>query len=460
MANQIKEESIVYKLITSPLQRFAKIEGLGGILLLAATVLAIFWANSPWGNVYESIWQYKIGIDADTFHLKKPLILWINDGLMAIFFFLIGLEIKRELIIGELNTPKKAALPIFAAVGGMILPVTIYILINKNPDAMHGWGIPMATDIAFSLAIINALGKRVPVAIKVFLTAFAIIDDLGAVLIIALFYSEDLHVNLLLISLVPLLILFIANRFGYYSRFVWIVLGIAIWVLFLKGGIHPTIAGVIIAFTIPIKRKIEVKEYRNKVTELAQKLNKSTETESMILTHEQAEQIHDLEQVIRKVQSRLQEQEHKLHGLVTYFILPLFALANAGVVFNMEEGLDWHIAMTIAVSLFVGKFIGIPLFTWIGIKLKLTELPTGIKFSKIFGVGLLAGVGFTMAIFIANLAFMNQPILTNSAKIGILIGSFSAGVIGYIVMRISTREYAEKLKEKEGSDGEITGSDI
>ncbi len=439
-----------YKL--SPLQRVAQIEGLGGMMLLAATIIAIFWANSPWGGVYESIWQYKIGIDADTFYLKKPLILWINDGLMAIFFFLIGLEIKRELVIGELNTPKKAALPLFAAVGGMVLPVAFYILINKNPDAANGWGIPMATDIAFSLAILNALGKRVPIAIKVFLTAFAIIDDLGAVLIIALFYSDDLHANLLLFSIIPLLILFIANRFNYYSRFLWLVLGIAIWILFLKGGIHPTIAGVILAFTIPLKRKIEVKDYCKKLAVLTQNLNQSELKDSTILSHDQANQIHKLEKVTRNVQSRLQEQEHKLHGLVTYFILPLFALSNAGVVFNMEEGLDWHIAITIAVSLFVGKFLGIPLFTWIGIKLRLTELPTGIRFSKVFGVGLLAGVGFTMAIFIANLAFTDQPILTNSAKIGILIGSFLAGIIGYIIMRFATREYAEKLKKAKAPD--------
>jgi Na+:H+ antiporter, NhaA family len=432
----------------SPLQRIAQIEGLGGIMLLAATVLAIFWANSPWGDVYESIWQYKIGIDADTFHLKKPLILWINDGLMAIFFFLIGLEIKRELVIGELNTPKKAALPIFAAVGGMILPVTFYILINKNPEAVSGWGIPMATDIAFSLAILNALGKRVPIAIKVFLTAFAIIDDLGAVVIIALFYSEDLHTNLLLISAIPLLLLFIANRFNYYSKFVWIVLGITIWVLFLKGGIHPTIAGVILAFTIPLKRKIEVKDYCKKLSDLTRRLDESGAADATILSHEQAEQIHELERSTREVQSRLQEQEHKLHGLVTYFILPLFALSNAGVVFNMDLGLDWHVAMTIAVSLFFGKFLGIPLFTYIGLKLKLTELPAGIKFSTVIGVGFLAGVGFTMAIFIANLAFAGQPLLTNSAKIGILIGSFSAGIIGYIVMRIDSRQYSVKAKQE------------
>jgi NhaA family Na+:H+ antiporter len=435
-----------YKL--TPLQRIAQIEGLGGMMLFAATVLAIFWANSPWGDLYESIWQYKIGIDADTFHLKKPLILWINDGLMAIFFFLIGLEIKRELVIGELNTPKKAALPIFAAVGGMILPVTLYIIINKNADAVNGWGIPMATDIAFSLAILNALGKRVPIAIKVFLTAFAIIDDLGAVVIIALFYSEDLHTNLLLISAIPLLILFIANRFNYYSKFVWIVLGIAIWVLFLKGGIHPTIAGVILAFTIPLKRKIEVKDYCKKLSELTCKLDESGVADTTILSHEQAEQIHELEQYTKEVQSRLQEQEHKLHGLVTYFILPLFALSNAGVVFNMDVGLDWHVAMTIAVSLFFGKFLGIPLFTYIGLKLKLTELPAGIKFSTVIGVGFLAGVGFTMAIFIANLAFVGQPLLTNSAKIGILIGSFSAGIIGYIVMRIDSKRYYVKVKKE------------
>lgn len=433
------------KRLITPFQKFVHIEGLGGYLLLGATVIAIIWANSPWGDFYQSIWQYKIGLSADSFSLSKPLMLWINDALMAVFFFVIGLEIKRELLIGELNTARKATLPLFGAIGGMLLPVLLFLILNNDPDSASGWGIPMATDIAFSLAIVNALGKRVPLALKVFLTAFAIVDDIGAVLVIAIFYSEEIKFFLIILAFIPMIFLGILGQFKFYSKFLWIGLGAIVWLLFLKAGIHPTIAGVLLAFTVPIRRVIRVETFKRKLTSVLERLEESGEDgDPLILSRSQIEQIDDLEDWTDKVQSPLQHLEHKLHYWVAYLIMPVFALANAGVVFSVEEGINWQIAFLIAVSLFAGKAIGIPLFTYLGITLKLTELPAGIKFKHVLGVAFIAGVGFTMSIFISNLAFTENPILMNSAKIGILIGSIISGLTGYLILRASGRKEFKK----------------
>jgi NhaA family Na+:H+ antiporter len=439
MADRIKEENIIDRLIITPFQKFARIEGLGGILLFGATVVAILWANSPWGDVYESIWKYRIGVDADTFELTKPSMLWVNDALMAVFFFLIGLEIKRELLIGELNSPRKAALPLFAAFGGMLVPVSLYFILNNNPASASGWGVPMATDIAFSLAIINALGKRVPVALKVFLTAFAIVDDIGAVLVIAIFYSEEIKYVLILLAFLPMILLGILGHLGYYSKYLWIGLGALVWLLFLKAGIHPTIAGVMLAFTVPIRRQVNVKTYTDQMHKLIHNIETTANTDRTILSDKQIHYLDDLEEWTVRVQSPLQHLEHRLHYWVAYFIMPLFALANAGVVFDVGLGIDWELALIIAVSLFMGKLIGIPLFTYIGLRLKLTELPNSMTFSNVFGAALLAGVGFTMSIFISNLAFTEDPVLTNSSKIGILIGSLVSGLTGYLLMRYTCK---------------------
>lgn len=427
------------KIILSPFQKFARVEGLGGILLFGATVLAIFWANSPWGDVYQSIWQYRIGLNADTFEISKPIMLWVNDFLMAIFFFLIGLEIKRELIIGELNSPRKAALPFFAAIGGMVIPVLVFFILNDDPAGRPGWGIPMATDIAFSLAIINALGKKVPLALKVFLTAFAIVDDIGAVLVIALFYSEEINYGLLLFSLIPMVLLGILGHYRFYSKYLWIGMGAIVWILFLKAGIHPTIAGVLLAFTVPIRRKTNIKTYTQKLCEIVDEIKTSEYKDSLLLSEKQINAIDDLEDLTDRVQSPLQDLEHKLHNWVAFFIMPVFALANAGVVFDLSLGIDWNIVLVIAVALYAGKSIGIPLFTFLGLKLKLTELPEGINFRHVFGVAFLAGVGFTMSIFISNLAFTDNPLLTNSAKTGILLGSILSGITGYLLLRLNKK---------------------
>jgi NhaA family Na+:H+ antiporter len=331
---------MIKKVFLTPFQKFVKIESFSGILLLFATILALVWANSPYGDVYREIWQYDIGIVTETFEFKKPLILWINDGLMAIFFFLIGLEIKRELSIGELNSPKKIAFPLVGAIGGMLVPVIFFLVLNQNPDTTKGWGIPMATDIAFSLAILNVLGKRVPLSLKVFLTAFAIVDDIGAVLVIALFYSGSINITLLLIALVMLAFLYFLSFKGFYSRFLVFFLGVIIWFLFLKAGIHPTVAGILLAFSVPIRQKIDTSTFLEQLENVYNDIKTASVLKKPILSTEQILHIDDLEDWSSKFQSPLQHLEHNLHGWVAYFIIPIFALANAGVLISGTENLE------------------------------------------------------------------------------------------------------------------------
>ncbi len=425
------------KLILTPFQRFVKIESFSGILLFGAMIVALIWANSGYSDVYHNILNFELGFSSDSFKLTKPVILWINDGLMAIFFFVIGLEIKRELLIGELNTFKKASFPLLAAIGGMSIPLVIYIIMNSNPEASHGWGIPMATDIAFSLAILTLLGKRVPLSLKIFLTAFAIVDDIGAVMVIAIFYNTGIQWILLIIALALLAILFFLSYKGIYMKYLFLFFGVAIWVLFLKAGIHPTIAGVLMAFTIPIRQKINVNTFIDKLCVIVDNIKGTKNLPDQILSGEQLEEIDNLEEWAHQVQSPLQHLEHVLHNWVSYLIMPIFALANAGIAFNSSTNFDVSIIFTIAVALFAGKIIGVTGFSFLSIKLKLTELPKDISNWQIIGVASIAGVGFTMSIFIANLAFADHPDLMDSAKAGILVGSIISGITGYLILRLA-----------------------
>lgn len=423
--------------LLSPFQKFVKIESFSGILLFLATVIAFIWANSPLADSYSALWEYKIGVTIKDFELNKPLILWINDGLMAVFFFLIGLEIKREFLIGELNSIKKIAFPLFGALGGMIIPVLFFFLLNKNPETLQGWGIPMATDIAFSLAILKVLGNRIPLSLKVFLTAFAIVDDLGAVLVIALFYSGSIKIMLLVIALVLLTILYLLSYRGFYSKFIMISLGIIIWTLFLKAGIHPTLAGILLAFSVPIRQQIKTPEFIDNLVTITNNIKHSHELSKPILSKEQIQEIDDLEDWTNKYQSPLQHLEHNLHDWVAYFIIPLFALANAGVALNNDVPLHLPLVINIAVCLFFGKSIGISLIVILAKKLKIIDIPSDITTPQIIGVSFLAGIGFTMAIFIASLAFSSNPAYIDSAKIGILIGSVISAIAGYLILRFS-----------------------
>ncbi|MDX1783268.1 MAG: Na+/H+ antiporter NhaA, partial [Aequorivita vladivostokensis] len=406
--------------ILSPFQKFVNLQSSTGILLLATTIIALVWANSAFSESYQSFWQYEIGIVTDSFELVKPLILWVNDGLMSIFFFLIGLEIKREFLIGELNSTKKVMFPLFGALGGIALPVILYLVLNQNPDTLKGWGIPMATDIAFALAVLKVLGNRVPTSLKIFLTAFAIVDDLGAVLVIAIFYSGDLNLVMLGGALGILVFIYILSYRGLYSEFVTIIAGFIVWLLFLKAGLHPTLAGILMAFAVPVRQKISTDEFTDQLDSIVKNIKESTILQKPVLSGEQLELIDDLEDWSDKYRSPLQHLEHKLHNWVAYLVIPIFALANAGVAINGEGGLETALVVNIMICLILGKSIGISTVIFAARKLKLIEVPSDITNRQIVGVSFLAGIGFTMAIFIAGLAFNSSPEYIDSAKIGIL----------------------------------------
>lgn len=426
--------------LLSPFQKFVNLQSSTGILLLATTIIALVWANSAFSESYHSFWQYEIGITSDSFELKKPLLLWVNDGLMAIFFFLIGLEIKREFLIGELNSTKKVMFPLFGAIGGIALPVLLYIMLNQNPETLKGWGIPMATDIAFSLAILKVLGNRVPLSLKIFLTAFAIVDDLGAVLVIAIFYSSSVNLALLGAALVILGIIYFLSYKGIYSQYVTLAFGFVVWLLFLKAGLHPTLAGILMAFAVPVRQKISTFEFTNQLESIVGNIKESTILQKPVLSAEQLELIDDLEDWSDKYRSPLQHLEHSLHNWVAYLVIPIFALANAGVAINSEGGLETALVVNIGICLVLGKSIGISGIIFLARKFKIIEVPSDITNKQIIGVSFLAGIGFTMAIFIASLAFNASPEYIDSAKIGILIGSLISAILGYGILRFNSEK--------------------
>ncbi len=419
-----------------PFQRFLRISASGGIVLMVFTIVALVWANSPWAESYKELWHTKLTIGLGSFELSKDLLHWINDGLMAIFFFVVGLEIKREIIAGQLSTIKQASLPIAAAIGGMIVPALIFVLANQNPETESGWGIPMATDIAFSLGILSLLGKRVPISLKVFLVAFAIVDDLGAVVIIALFYSQQIYWSYLLIGLGLVVLLIIFNKLQIKTVPPYMVIGWIIWYMFLKSGLHPTIAGVLIAFTIPLNRTIKSYTFKTHMQDNLDYFCHSDDcNDEITLNHEQLAAISNMQDRIFHVQSPVQRLEHTLHGFVTFIVMPLFAFSNAGVVLKGAQFSDIfsNVSGVIELSLVLGKVLGVFVFSWLSVKLGLAVLPQNVKWKHILSLGFLGGMGFTMSLFIANLAFTSEALL-NPAKIGILTGSFIAGVAGYLML--------------------------
>jgi len=430
---------MIQKLYINSIQKFIRVESLSGLLLFAATIIAILWANSPWAESYKAILNFKIGFGSEEGNLIKPLILWINDGLMAIFFFLIGLEIKRELRVGELNSLQKASFPLVAAMAGMIFPALIYFALNSNGETVNGWAIPMATDIAFSLAILKLLGNRAPLSLKIFLTAFAIVDDLGAVIIIAIFYSGGIQTTMLISALLIIAFMALLSKYNLFSKYILLIGGFIVWVLFLKSGIHPTIAGVLLALTVPMSQKIDVQSFSQELDNLVSRLKQSENRRDQLLSSEQIEELDHIHDWMNKVQSPLQNLEHRLHNYVAYFIIPLFAFANAGIELNVVEQMNLNLVFSIALALVLGKSVGIMLLCTLALKLKITQMPLGINRQQLLGASLLAGVGFTMSIFIANLAFAHQIDLLNSAKAGIILGSIIAGIAGYLVLKRNTK---------------------
>ena len=427
------------KLIKEPINRFIRLETSASIVLFGATIIALILANSPLNADFLGLWKKYISVDVPGLELSKPLYKWINDGLMAVFFFVIGLEIKREILTGELSHIKKVSLPLFAAVGGMIVPAVLFTVLNAGNSGSEGWGIPMAADIAFSLGILTLLGKRVPTGLKVFLMAFAIIDDLGAVLIIAFFYSSNLVWSNIFIGLAIVAILCLLSYFNYYSKYIFFIAGVIVWVLFLKSGIHATIAGVLLALTIPLSRKTDTRSFHNRGKELLDEFVKDcgSQENKTVLSKKQLSTIDELEKLTETTTSPLQHLEHTLHGWVSYLIMPIFALANAGVVFNFSGDSNLTLSLNIAISLVLGNVTGIFSFSWLAVKLNIAELPENTNFKQLSGVSLLGGLGFTMALFINNLAYADQ-VLLDSAKMGILIGSFIAGVLGYLTIRLTS----------------------
>ncbi len=420
--------------ILYPFQRFAQIEASSGILLLAATAIALVWANSAWGSAYTNLQEAKVGFTAGSFVFTKDLIHWINDGLMAIFFFVVGLEIKREIVAGELSSRQKAALPIAAAIGGMLVPALIYTALNYGTPAQRGWGVPMATDIAFALGVLALLGRRAPTSLKVFLAALAIVDDMGAVAVIALFYSEAIALPVLIAGLLLLGVSYVANRAGVRSPWAYAAIGVAVWFAFIKSGVHASVAGVLLAMTVPMTRRIDARAF---VAQCQGALDRFVAEVEKTPGDEETEPhaVFELMEACRAAQTPLQRMEHALQPWVAFAIMPIFALANAGVaVKGLAANESMAAPLGVLLGLALGKPIGITLFAWLTVRLKLAQLPTEVRWIHIHGAGWLGGIGFTMALFIDGLAFRGLPTL-DSNNLAILVASTIAGTIGYQILR-------------------------
>tara|TARA_R110001592_G_scaffold140458_2_gene361461 strand:- start:852 stop:2042 length:1191 start_codon:yes stop_codon:yes gene_type:complete len=387
------------------INNFFRMESASGILLMFAAALAMVLANSPLASWYSLIIDTPVQVSVGELVVAKPLLLWINDGLMAIFFFLVGLELKREVMEGELSNMRKVVLPGFGAIGGMLVPAAIYLFINRGDDsATSGWAIPAATDIAFALGILSLLGSRVPITVKIFLTSLAIFDDIGAIIIIAAFYTAQISFFSLLVAGLCIPLLFALNRYGVSSRTVYLAIGVVMWVAMLKSGVHATLTGVILALFVPMRDKADPDA------------------------------------------RPLQEWEHDLHSLVAYAILPIFAFANAGISLagvGFEQVMH-GVPLGITLGLFVGKQIGVFGMCWIAIKLKLTDMPEGMNWVSMYGTGILCGIGFTMSLFIGSLAFESTGIdMIFDERLGILIGSLLSGIFGYLLLRYSFNKDAK-----------------
>jgi NhaA family Na+:H+ antiporter len=409
--------------LLNPFEEFVKSESSGGVALIAAAVLAFAWANSPWAPGYFVLKETYVGIDLGDWGLEKPLLLWVNDGLMVLFFFLVGLEIKREVLIGELSSPRDALLAVAAALGGMLVPAALYAAVNWGGVGIDGWGVPVATDIAFALGILALLGDRVPLTLKVFLTALAIVDDLGAVLVIALFYTREIDLLSLGLSLGVLVLAFVYGRRGGRNLKVLAFLGLIVWFFMLQSGVHATAAGVLLALATPMKRSIPPEDLRDQ-------LRAGLEQEKF----EEVEiKVAHLERVLGKAQSPLHRLEHLLHPWVAFLVLPVFALFNAGVSLSGESSLSGSVPLGILLGLLLGKPLGVLGFSWLATKLGIASLPEGVGWRAMTGAALLAGIGFTMSLFVAGLAFEEGGLL-DEAKLGILVASAVAALLGLALL--------------------------
>lgn len=422
----------------------------GGVLLLICAIIAVTLASIPGGEAFNEFWRKNAGITVGEFSINMTLGYWINDALMAVFFFVVGLEIKREMLVGQLSSLKRSILPIMAAIGGMVVPALIFTIFNGgNPETSKGWGIPMATDIAFAIGIISLLGDRVPGGLKVFLTALAIVDDLGAIIVLAIFYpSHALELNYLIYVALIMLLLFIFNRLHVKSKLMYFIPGIFMWYFTYKSGIHATISGVMLAMMIPSKGKINEVRFVSKISMLLERFKMTSTGELQVLTNpEQQHIIHNMHTEIQNFDPLMHRLESKLQPVVNFIIMPLFALANAGVAMDFScfsGGSIPTVTLGIFFGLLLGKPIGIFLFSFLSIKLGFAARPDGIKWKQLAAVGILGGIGFTMSIFVDNLAF-TDPQITDLGKISILLTSTVAAVAGLIALSITCRDKAPVL---------------
>lgn len=435
--------------ILKPLRRFAIQKPNASLLLFAATIVAMVLANSPWADRYHQLLAFPIDLQAGQFNFfahhgeTMSMLAFVNDALMAVFFFVIGLEIKQEVLIGELSSVRKALLPIIAACAGMIVPVLFYMLVCNTPPEVNGAAIPMATDIAFALAVLGLLGKRVPLSMRIFLTALAVVDDIGGIIIIALFYSGHIAFEPLLISLIVLALLYVGGKFRVHNRLFFYIGGFIVWLLFLESGIHPTIAGVLIAFTVPARPVVKLDDFTCDMTGYLNMLDYTEVRQSRkaeVLTPTQIQVLNNIHTLADKTISPLQTIADKLHPLVNYVILPLFAFVNAGVTFgDIQPQTLVNVPLAVFVGLFVGKTLGIFSFSYLFACTPFASMPTGMSKRNLFGVSMLGGIGFTVALFIANLSFDGSTAagadLLNQAKLGVFTGSFISGLCGYLVLK-------------------------
>lgn len=431
--------------ILYPFERFLQIEASGGILLLAAAVVALIWANLPHGaESYQNLWDTHAGVTVGGFTLNLSLAHWINDSLMGVFFFVVGLEIKREIMVGELRQPRQAVLPIAAAVGGMIVPAAIYLAFNAGGPGNDGWGIPMATDIAFTIGVMALVGASAPMPLKIFITALAIADDLGAVLVIALFYTGSLNWTALLVAILLWLIMIILNWLGVRAPGVYLAVGTLLWITLLDSGLHATLAGVLGALAIPAHRQIDGQQFLARIRHYLRHFEAAGETGPSILPNpDQQNALEGMETVLGAAQSPMARLEHAMLPWVMYLVMPLFALANAGVTLVATDAGGPHlslgamllqpVSLGVAIGLFLGKPIGILAVCWLVVRTGLGAMPRDVGWGTLIGGASLAGIGFTMSLFIANLG-LDSAILLAEAKVGFLAGSLASGIAGSLIL--------------------------
>lgn len=426
-------ESLVTRALVLPIQEFIHIQGISSVVLLGAAIVALIWANSPWHDSYHHVWEMELTLSS----LRLPVHEWINDALMALFFFLVGMEIKHEIAHGELADIRKASLPIFGALGGMIVPALLFIALNFRQPGQHGWGVPMATDIAFSLGVLGMV-KGIPSELKVFLLTLAIADDIGAIMVIAFFYTNTLHVQPLVVGAILLLVMYVLHRIGVTRSIAYVVLGCAFWLAILRSGIHATIAGVILGFLVPTTPRLSLDEFQEIGLDMMKRFRDARAKGDTAAANRL---LGSFDQLLNATEAESERLTRQLNDWVSFLVLPLFALSNAGVTFSGGAArglLTSHIAWGIVVGLVLGKPLGIVGFSKLAVKLGLAKLPSGVNWLQMTAVGVLAGIGFTVSIFISSLAFDDAAQLMD-AKAAVLGASLIAGLAGYFALRHEAR---------------------